>query len=156
MKVFRDAPAAPGQMFLLPMCVDEFVGPLDPARILSRVVDELDLTPLRTAYTGGGRPAYDPSILLKVLLFGYSEGIRSSRKLDKALGYDLRFMFLAQMSRPDFHTLARFRRQHAEAIAALFVQTVGLAQKRGLVLLEHVAVDGTKIEADVSGKRTFS
>jgi transposase len=156
MKLFRDPVSPPDQLFLLPPSVQEFVADDSAARLFAEVVDTLDCHELYARYSGGGAPAYDPRMMLKILLFGYNEGIRSSRKLDAACGHDLRFMFLAQMGRPDFRTIARFRQENEEAIKALFVEVARLCQAMGLVLLEHVAVDGTKIEADVSGNATYS
>jgi transposase len=137
-------------MFLLPPSVDAFVPADSPTRILSEIIDRLDCRALYQRYAGGGAPAYDPKMMLKVLVFGYSQGIRSSRKLARALEHDLRFMFLSGMSRPDFHTLCRFRKENQGFLQDLFCQTVSLARSCGLVLLEHVAVDGTKLEANAA------
>lgn len=150
MKLFRDAPSAREQIFLLPPSVEEFVLPDAPVRILSEIIDRLDCRCLYYRYAGGGAPAYEPVMMLKVLVFGYSQGIRSSRKLARALEHDLRFMFLSGMSRPDFHTLCRFRKENPEFIKGMFTQTVCLARSFGLALLEHVAVDGTKVEANAA------
>lgn len=150
MKLFRDAPSPREQAFLLPPSVEEFVRLDAPVRLLSEMIDQLDSRTLYQRYGGGGAPAYDPKMMLKVLVFGYSQGIRSSRRLAKALEHDLRFMFLSGMSRPDFHTLCRFRKENQEFIQRLFTQTVCLARSLGLVLLEHVAVDGTKLEANAA------
>lgn len=155
MKRFKDPVSPCEQLFLLPPSVEDFVPPDAPVRILGEVIDSLDCDELYASYPGGGAPAYDPRMLLKVLVFGYSQGIRSSRKLAEALRYDLRYMYLAQMSQPDFRTIARFRQTHRAAIADLFGQVVRLCQVMGLVLLERVAVDGTKLEANVSGKETY-
>ena len=65
-------------------------------------------------------------------------------------------MFLCERLKPDFHTIARFRKSNLDAFESLFKETVRLCKEEGLVLLENVAVDGTKLEADVSGKRTYS
>lgn len=153
MKIFKDT--SPEQLFLLPPSIDDFVPVDAPARILSEIMDQLDTGVLISRYKGGGAPAYNPLIMLKLLVFSYGQGMHSSRRLAAACGYDLRFMYLAQLQRPDFHTICRFRKENEAAIKALFKETVILCQTVGLVLLEHVAVDGTKIEADVSGKATY-
>src|SRR5258708_167614 len=126
MKVFKDA--SPDQLFLLPPAIDEFVPANAPVRILSEIVDQLDTTRLVSRYKGGGAPAYDPRIMLKLLVFAYSQGMHSSRRIAAACGYDLRFMYLAQMQRPDFHTICRFRRENEAAIKSLFAQTVIFCQ----------------------------
>lgn len=152
-KVFRDPVIPQDQLLLLPPSVSDFVAADAPVRILSELVDKMDLSVLHKAYPGGGAPAYDPVMLFKVLVYGLSEGIRSSRHLARALTFDLRFMYLARMSRPDFRTICRFRRMQEEAIAQLFVQTVVLASGMGLVLLEHASVDGTKLHSQASRRR---
>lgn len=155
MKRFREAVSAREQVFLLPRSVNEFVERDAPVRVLADVVDRLDVSALEARHPGGGAPAYAPRLLFSVLLYAYSEGIRSSRKIEQALKSDVRFMFLSGLSRPDYRTIARFRRAHEEALCDLFTQVVRLCQEFGLVLMEHTAVDGTKIRADVSARRTY-
>src|SRR5262249_43652308 len=96
----------------------------------------------------------DPVMLFKVLVFGISDGIRSSRRLARSLTRDMHYMYLSRMSTPDFRTICRFRRTNEEAIVRLFSQTVVLARGMGLVLLEHSSVDGTKIRSQAS-MRTY-
>ena len=155
MKRFREAMGSLDQMFLLPLSVDQFVKRDSPARVLAEIIKSIDTSRLYARYEGGGAPAYDPAMMLRVLVFAYAEGIRSSRKIATALEQDIRFMFLAEMSKPSFRTIARFREENIEAISELFLQTVMTCQELGLVLLDHVSVDGTKIEANVSGKETY-
>lgn len=140
---------------MLPPSVNEFVAEDDPVRLVSEVVDSLNLSGFEDRYRGGGAPAYAPSVLLKVLLFAYSEGLRSSRRIEQALRTDVRYMYLAGMQRPDYRTIARFRCAHEPALRALFVDVVRLCQTMGLVLMRHVSVDGTKIQANVSGRQTY-
>lgn len=155
MKVFREAVSAREQVFLLPPSVNEFVERDAPVRVLVDVVDRLDVSLLEARHKGGGAPAYSPRLLFSVLLYAYSEGIRSSRKIEQALKSDVRFMFIAGLSRPDYRTIARFRRANEAALCDLFTQVVRLCQAFGLVLMEHTAVDGTKIRADVSARKTY-
>lgn len=155
MKIFRESPSPKGQVFLLPPSIEEFVPADSPVRVIADVIDSLDCSKLYERYNGGGAPAYEPSIMIKVLVYAYSQGIRSSRKIAQALEQDLRFMYLSEMSKPRFRTIARFRRENLEAISQLFVQTVKTSNELGLVLLEHVSVDGTKIEANVSREETY-
>lgn len=152
-KVFKEPAVPQDQLMLLPPNVADFVSEDAPVRILAELVDQMDCSALRTSYPGGGAPAYDPIMLLKVLVFGLSEGVRSSRKLAQALTYDVRYMYLSRMSQPDFRTICRFRRSHEEAIVKLFTETVLMARQMGLVLLEHGAVDGTKLRAQGSMRR---
>ena len=153
MKIFKDPVVPEDQLLLLPPNVADFVAEDSFVCVLSELVDHMDCSALRAQYSGGGATAYDPVMLLKVLVFGCSQNIRSSRRLALALSYDLRFMYLARMSKPDFRTIARFRKSNEAAIVRLFAQTVVLARDLGLVLLDHVSVDGTKLEATASRSR---
>ncbi|MGB9880120.1 MAG: transposase, partial [Anaerolineae bacterium] len=89
-------------------------------------------------------------------LYAYSKGIRSSRKIEQALHEDVGFRVLSANQQPDFWTIAAFRRRHHKALGDLFVQTVRIAERAGLVKLRHVAVDGTKIKANASKHSAMS
>jgi transposase len=156
LKRFREPVSSSDQLFLLPPSVSDFVSLDSPVRVLSEIIDALDCSALYGRSGGAGAPSYDPRLLLKVLVFGYWQGLRSSRKLEAALCYDVRYMFLSQMIRPDYRTIARFRVSNEKAITALFGETVRLCRSVGLALLEHVSVDGTKLEANVSGRHTYT
>src|ERR1039457_3752156 len=117
---------------------------------LDAAIDELDLSALEADYVQRGRPAFPPRLLLKVHVYGYALGLRSSRGLDRACRYDDAFRFLAHGLTPDFHTLCRFRRRHAAQFEDLFGQIVRRCQAAGLVSLGHVAIDGSKMRANRS------
>ena len=120
---------------------------------LDAALDELDLSALEADYVPVGRPAFPPRVLLKIHVYGYALGLRSSRSLDRACRYDDAFRFLASGLTPDFHTLCRFRRRHAAQFEELFVQIVRRCQAAGLVSLGHVAIDGSKLRANRSKQR---
>lgn len=115
---------------------------------LDLAVAALDLSALEARYAAVGHPAYPPAVMLKVLLYGYSLGLRASRQLERACKYDACFRFLAGGLRPDHNSLCRFRHRQAEQLPALFAQTVHLCQQAGLVALGVVALDGTKLRAN--------
>ncbi|MCJ7619213.1 MAG: transposase [Anaerolineae bacterium] len=117
---------------------------------LDGAVEQLDTCALEARYRRVGHPAYPPKVILKVLIYGYSIGLRSSRDLERSCRMDAAFQFLAHGLEPDHATLCRFRRQHPEQLKELFVQTVRLCRQAGLVQLGHVAVDGTKMRANRS------
>jgi transposase len=156
MKRFKDPPGNRHQICFLPPVLDDVVPQDAFVRRLSDIMDGLDVGVLMANYPGGGAPSYDPRMLLKLLLFAYSEGVRSSRRIAERCQRDTYYMFLTLMSQPDFHTICRFRRRNEAAIRQLMQQTVVLCMEAGLVLLEHVAVDGTKLTADVSSKETYN
>jgi len=132
--------------FLLPPSLNEWVTEKNPVRIFSKLVDRLNISRLHEPQPTG-RPSYDRRMLLKVLLWAYVNGIRSSRKIERLLCTDIEFMWLAGMERPDFRTICLFRACNWDAIEDLFAQVVLLAQELGIVRLGLVAIDGTKMRA---------
>lgn len=151
---FREPTASRNQLALMPQCLDEMVSQDEPVRLLCEVMDRLDYNRLESSYPGGGCPAYSPRLLVKVLALAYSVGQRSSRKIAEALRVDLRYVWLAEGLKPDFRTLARFRREKGKYLRELFAQSSMLAQEVGLVLLWHVAIDGSKVES-VAGSHSL-
>jgi hypothetical protein len=100
-------------------------------------------------------PAYPPKVMTKVLVFAYSKGIRSSRKIEELLESDVRYMWLAGGLRPDFHTIARFRKEKFDALSRMFADSVRLCKSLGLVNLNIAAFDGTKVAASASKKSLY-
>lgn len=154
-KKFRDY--QPHQLMILPPALDEWLPEDHPVHFISQVVDQLDLSAIYSDYTERrGQPPYEPRMMVKVWLYAYMRGIRSSRRLERALYEDMGFRVLSANQQPDHWTLSNFRRRHHEALARLFVQSVRLAQEAGLVKLRHVAVDGTKLKAYASKHSAMS
>ena len=129
-----------------------------PARWVDDLVEHgLDLAPFYDDYTvARGAPPYDPRLMLKVLIFGYSNGVTSSRALERRCQHDVAFMFLAAQAAPDFVAISRFRKRHLSAFTALFTQALSLCARAGLVSLGNVALDGSKIRASASRHRAMS
>ncbi|KYH31056.1 hypothetical protein MOMUL_27310 [Moorella mulderi DSM 14980] len=147
----------PEQLLLLPPSLKDWLPPEHPAHFIDEVVGQLDLSPIIGDYSElRGNPPYNPYMMVKVLFCGYWRGIRSSRKIERALYEDIGFRFLSANQQPNFWTIAAFRRRHHEAVGEIFQQTIQLAQKVGLVKLDHVAVDGTKIKANASKHSSMS
>ncbi|MDE1882200.1 MAG: IS1182 family transposase, partial [Euryarchaeota archaeon] len=143
----------PHQTLLLPPDLNEWLPEEHVARVVAHVVDELlDLEPLISTYQNeeGGSPAFDPRLQLKVLLYGYSVGVTSARRLEKATWDDVATRWLAADQHPHFTTLNRFRLRNLKLIDDLFLQVLKLCQEAGLVRLGRVALDGTKIKANAS------
>ena len=153
-KRFNDLPARE-QLAFAPRCTDEFVADDAPVRALDEIMAGLDYSAFEERYGGGGRPAWPPKLMCKLLLFGYSQGIRSAREISRRLERDLHFMWLAHEQRIDHQRLSEFRRSFADQLRELFVQTVRLALEMGMTTLELVAIDGSKIAAN-AGRRTFN
>jgi transposase len=146
------------QSMLLAPDVRDWIPADDPARWIDDLVEHgLDLTPFYDDYTEArGAPPYDPRLMLKLLIFGYSNGITSSRELERRCHHDVAFMFLTAQAAPDFVVISRFRKRHLKAFAALFTQALGLCAQAGLVSLGNVALDGSKIRASASRHRAMS
>jgi len=140
------------QAFLLPPDVRDWLPADHLAWFVLDVVDQLDLGPFLKAYRadGHGRAAYEPRMLLAVLLYGYCTGIRSSRQIERRCQEDIAFRILAANTTPDHVTIARFRVRHEHALAGLLVQSLKLCAAAGMVRLGLVALDGTKIEANAA------
>jgi len=145
----------PGQGMLLPPSLEELIGKTHAVRVVSTVIDKIDIGPLEETYKGGGTSSYHPRMLLKVLVYAYLNNIYSSRRIEAAIKENIHFMWLSGMKRPDHHTINRFRGQRLKNhIKEVFTQVVLLLMEAGHVDLKAVYTDGTKIEANAN-KYTF-
>ena len=113
------------------------------AWLVIETVEQLDLSALKAGYRlgGVGRAAYDPAMLIAVLLYAYAVGVRSSRSIEQACETDVAFRVIAANQRPDHATLARFRAAHQDTLEGLHVQVLGLCVSAGLVDPKVVAID---------------
>jgi transposase len=155
-KTFR--PWQVDQVQLLPRSVQEFVPAGHTAHFIRDMVrEDLDLSLILDSYDEvRGFPPFDPRMMTALLLYGYSRGVYSSRRLARACEERLDFMAVTAQSYPDSRTIAKFRRRHLDALSGLFMQVLKLCQKAGLVELGHVALDGTKIKANASKHKAMS
>ena len=147
------------QMCLLPEAIDDYVGADNPVRFLDAFVEQLDLAALEFAHAtpaDTGRPPYDPGDLLRLYLYGYLNRIRSSRRLEVEAGRNLELMWLLRKLRPDFKTIADFRKMNRAAVTHVCREFTVLCKRLDLFGGELVAIDGSKFRA-VNGKaRNFS
>jgi transposase len=148
----------PHQVLLLPPSLDDWLPQDHLARFVADLVDEvLDLGPVLADYTEKrGYPPYDPRLMLRLLIYGYTTGVRSSRAIERKCSDDVAFRFLAADQAPDFRSISRFRRRHLDALAGLFTQSLHLATRLGMVKMGRVALDGTKLEASASKHKAMS
>ena len=142
------------QVLLFATSVDESIPSDADVRVVSEVMDSLDWSALESSYSDIGCPAYPPRMLAKVLVYAYSKGIRSSRKIEDLLENDKRYMWLAEGLKPDHNTIARFRKTKYAQFECLFSDSVRLCAEAGLVDLNVVSVDSTKI-ASCASKRSL-
>lgn len=149
-------PYSQDQLLLMPPSVSEWVKEGSLARFVSDLVDGLyadgELAAFFAAYRtdGWGRAAYHPCMMLKVLLYSYCVGVRSSRRIAHALEQDVSLRYLAANQQPNFRTISDFRKDHLEALDQLFGSVLGLCQEAGMVKLGVVALDGRKVAANAA------
>ena len=125
--------------------------------IRDMVRETLDLSAIYESYEGRrGQPPYHPGMMVALLLYGYSCGIYSSRRIARACEERVDFMAVSGLERPDFRTISDFRKRHLEGLASLFKQVLALCREAGLVKLGHVSLDGTKIKANASKHKAMS
>lgn len=142
------------QVMLLPRSVEEYVSEDDAVRFIDSLIEEFDLKSIEEQYSEFGRPGYSPRVLSKIILYGKIRGIRSCRELQNAARENVKFMYLANDEKPDFRTINLFRKRFCRELSELLGQTVQIALNEGMLSLEHVAVDGTKLRAYAS-KRSY-
>jgi transposase len=139
------------QAMLLPPDLNDLITANHPVRVVSAVLDKVDITELLKQYKPGGTSSYHPRMLLKVLVFGYINNIYSSRKIEEAVCSNIHFMWLAGMSKPDHNTINRFRGQRLQkTLQPIFTQVVLLLCEEGLLSIKELYTDGTKIEANAN------
>lgn len=137
------------QGYLMPPSVREWLGEGHLAWFIVDAVEQMDLAQFYVGYRndGWGAAAYDPALMVGVLLYAYCRGVRSSRQIARCLEEDVGFRVVAANQQPDFRTVCRFRAEHEKALERLFVQVLRLCREAGLVHLGKVALDGTKVAA---------
>ena len=145
---------SPDQLLFLPPSLGELIPEDSLVRIVSEVIEQLDLSVLYSRAGSGGRPPYHPKILLKVLFYAYSTGTPSSRKIAQKLMQDVHFMWLAGMETPDFRTISDFRKNNIDLLKEFFKQIVLYCIELDMVSVGHISIDGTKIKASASKKQT--
>src|SRR5215210_7795657 len=148
-----------GEVLLFPEALDDYITPENPVRFIDAFVAQLDLAAQgfsNAVLNETGRPPYDPGDLLRLYLYGYLNRVRSSRRLEREAVRNLELIWLLRKLRPDFKTVADFRRDNGKAIKAVCREFILLCRKLELFGGELVAVDSTKIKAQNSKRRNYS
>jgi transposase len=145
-------------MGLFPQSIEDYVPEDAPVRAYDAFIDSLDFTELGIRLDGEkvGNPEYDPVAMLKLLVYGYSYGVRSSRKLEREVHYNLSFIWLVGGLKPDHKTIAEFRRRNKKALTQVLKQCVRMCLKLKLVEGNTLFVDGSKMRADASLRNTWT
>ena len=145
-------PCDRNQIFLMPVSIDDWLPRDHLARFVVSSVSVLDLKPFyrRRRADGWGRAAYDPAMMVALLIYAYATGTRSSRQIEQRCGDDIAFRFICANERPDHSTMARFVKDHEAELGGLFGQVLRLAVELGLVRVGVVALDSTRVKANAS------
>lgn len=145
----------PNDNLLLPPCLGDYLPQNHPSRVVSAIIDRLDISEIEAGYKGGGTSSYDPRMLLKVIVYAYLNNVYSGRQMEKLLVENIAYMWLSGMQTPDFRTINIFRSKRlAGKFDKIFTQIVLLLAEENLVTLKVQYIDGTKIES-VANKYTF-
>jgi transposase len=142
--------------YLFPPSLADFLGSEDEVHIFREVTEHLDISCLDSDFNGMGQHPYHPLMLLRLLMWGMANRVVSTRKVEVLARRDVSFIYLAGGQKPDFRTLARFRRRNTKEIKRLFKDTVLLCARLGMVNLGHIALDGTKLKASASKHKAMS
>ena len=147
-----DAPLA------MPVCLRDWLPEDHLVYLVSDVVDALDLGEIYAHYAEHlrGQPPYDPRMMVKLVLYAYTVGIPSSRRIEQKTYEDIAFRVLTADQHPDHDTICDFRKTHGKALGKLFVQVLAVCEEAGLVKLGHVSFDGTKVKANASKHKAMS
>lgn len=155
-KTYR--PYEPDQLFLMPPSLADWLPADHMVYFLREILDTIDLSPISSVYEDEerGYPPYHPKAVTGILVYGYCNGITSSRKLAKHCQEDVAFRVLAANNQPDHRTISDFRKIHLSSLEHVFVEILQLCQKAGLVKFGHISLDGTKIKANASKHKAMS
>ena len=142
--------------YLFPPSLADFLGGDDDVHAFREVTEKLDVSSLDSDFSGMGQHPYHPRMLLRLLMWGMANRVLSTRRIELMARRDISFIYLAGGQKPDFRTLARFRRRNAREIDKLFKDTVLLCARLGMLNLGHLALDGTKLKASASKHKAMS
>jgi len=143
------------QVYLFPPSLEDMIAVNHPVRVVSEVIDRINIDVIIKKYKGGGASSYHPRMLLKLLVYGYLNNVYSSRRLEASVKENIYFMWLTGMVQPDHHTINRFRSERLRNILKeVFAQVVLLLVESGHVSLQEIYTDGSKIES-VANRYSF-
>ncbi len=141
---------------LLPPSVQDYLPKDHLARFVVDIVDQLDLSALNESYTGKGSQPYPPSMMLSLIFYGYTTGVFSSRKLEKATYEVIPFRFICANTHPDHDSINSFRKRFLKELEDLFLQILVIAKSLGVLKMGTISLDGTKIKANASKHKALS
>ena len=149
---FRDYDQS--QVYFVPVRLNNFLETEHPARVIDIIVEKMDLSSLYERYSDEGNPPYHPKMMLKVLFYAYYRGVMSCRQIWDALAFRSDFIFLSAGQVPNFRTVNSFRLRHLDLLPELFTQIVFLCVELDMVDFQNLAIDGQKIQANASFRKS--
>ena len=149
-------PSYKDQAWLLPPNLIDLIPEDHICFLMEALVEAQDYSDFDLQYSGAGHPAYHPRILVKLLVMGILDRVRSSRRVARNARENVVYMYLAEKLAPDFRTISDFRKSHPELAKEIFRHTVRLAKEEGMLDLSHISTDGSKVKANASGKRVLT
>ena len=144
------------QAWLLPPSIEELIPEDHICYLVESLVDNLDYRSFDVQYSGAGHPAYHPRILLKLLVIGVLDRVRSSRRLARNARENVVYMYLSEKLTPDFRTISDFRKGNPSLVKEVFKHTVSFAKQEGLLDLSHLSTDGSKVKANASNRKVLT
>ena len=134
--------------------IEDFIDEIHLVRVVDKIVDKLDTTKIEEKYSITGQKSYNPKSIIKILFYGYSIGVVSSRKIKRACEKDLEFMYLMRMHKPDHRTISDFRKNNLAEITEYFVDILKYCNEIGMLKAGNIAIDGSKFRANAGSHRT--
>jgi transposase len=153
---FKSSPVEFNQHLLFPTNIFDLLPKDHECFLYADLFQQIDTSSLESLYSVKGQNAYHPRLIVSILIYAYSQGVFSSRKIEKRCNEDLSFMFIAQMNCPNFRVLSDFRKDHGDFFQDCFKQTVKLAIELKLASLGHISLDGSKFKANTSKHKAMS
>ena len=154
MGLLKFKPEQKKQLFLLPSSIEEFIAENHLARVIDGIVEKLDCRSIEEQYSFLGQKSYSPKMIIKLWIYSYCTGVFSGRKIDVKCETDTAYMFLAGMYRPDFRTINDFRKDNIDFFNKIFLDVLQVCRQLGMAQVGTIAIDGTKIRANASAKRS--
>jgi len=153
---FKPPPAAYNSSELFPGNIFEILPEEHECFVYGEILELIEVKKLYKNYSVLGQRAFNPKTLISILIYAYSQGVLSSREIAEKLKYDLGFMYIGQMQKPNFRVISDFRKENIEYFKDCFNQSVKLAMRAGLVSLGHISLDGSKFKANTSKYKAMS
>ena len=154
MSTSKFKPDTTPQSLLFGYNVDDFLPSSHLSRVVDAIVDTLDISEIEAKYSEQGQKSYSPKLLIKILFYGYSIGVVSSRKIAQGCVQDLGFMYLSKLYKPDFRTISDFRKNNLKLLEGYFVDILKYCNELGMLSSGVISIDGSKFRANASSKRS--